>query len=83
MTITLRTLGKVRLEIGRKAMGVEHELLLAIVLVLAEARPGRVTRQRLCELLWPDVEYERAGHNLRQSTYMLKRRGLVDRKSVV
>ena len=46
MAVTLRTLGKVRLEIGRKHVGAEHGLLLAIVLVLAEARPRRVTRHR-------------------------------------
>ena len=77
MAITLRTLGKVRLEAGRKGVGAEHDLLLAIVLVLAEARPSRVTRPALCELLWPEVPYRRAGHNLRQNTYMLKRRGIV------
>ena len=76
MTTRLRTLGDVRLEIGRRRLGAEHDLVFAVVLVLAEARPARVTRQTLCELLWPDVPYQRAGHNLRQNTYTLKRRGL-------
>ena len=76
MTTRLRTLGEVGLDIGRRSLGAEHDLVFAIVLVVAAARPGRVRRQAMCDLLWPDVPYQRAGHNLRQNTYMLKRRGL-------
>ena len=57
-------------------MGPDSEVVLALVLALLEAAPRPMTRVALCELLWEDIEPSRAGHNLRQTVYKLKRLGM-------
>ena len=71
----IETLGQPRLLVGDRAVGPEHEVVFAVVMVLLEAAPRPMPRQALCEVLWPDVTREKAGHNLRQAAYKLKQFG--------
>lgn len=70
--LTLLTLGGASLRrAGEPVLGPGKPLALLIYLTLA---PGRTaTREFLLDLIWADLEHERARHALRQTTWHLRR----------
>jgi DNA-binding SARP family transcriptional activator len=74
--IRLFTLGEAVIQLGRRRLGPDAELVFAITVYLASHRGRRIPRQTLLEILWPRVPEESRRHNLRQLLYKLRRTGI-------
>ena len=70
--ISVRTLGRVRIEVGRRTIGPSAGQLLALLLYLTSRRGQATSRRELQELFFPGAEEHQAGHSLRQLLYRLR-----------
>lgn len=74
--VHLRTLGESVVEIGEVRVGPAAPHMFAALLYLLLESGRRVTRSRLQELLFPDVDEQSAAHSLRQLLYRIRRTGV-------
>lgn len=74
--ITVRTLGKAEIQIGRRKLTPKTETLFALGLHLCARAGERLTRDELAAMFWPDATITRARHSLRQMLYRLRQSGL-------
>jgi DNA-binding SARP family transcriptional activator len=76
MLVKLHALGQCLIQVDDARIGPDSDLLFGTLLYLVMERGTRVPRSSLVELLWPDVEPERARHCFRQVLYKLRRAGV-------
>ncbi|HKS05859.1 MAG TPA: AAA family ATPase [Gemmatimonadaceae bacterium] len=74
--IRLRVLGQCVVEVKRKSVRPDAELVFATLLYLCAERGRRVERDALAELMWPRESATRRRHSLRQILYKLRRLGV-------
>ena len=74
--IRLRVLGQSAIELQRRVVRPEAELVFATLLHLCAERGRRVERESLAELLWPRDTARRRRHSLRQILYKVRRLGV-------
>jgi DNA-binding SARP family transcriptional activator/TolB-like protein len=75
VSITVRTLGGVQVEgpAGPVAGRAAHRRRVALLALLAAARTGSLTREKIVGYLWPDSAPGKARHLLAQSLYVLRK----------
>ncbi len=73
--VSLRLLGGCAVETDERASAGEagQARRMALLVLLAGARTGRLSREKLIGLLWPDAGSEQARHLLSESLYQLRR----------
>ena len=73
--ISVRTLGTVAIEVGKRRLGPSSGRLFALLLYLASRRGHAMSRRVVQELLFPEANGH-AAHNLRQLLYRLRQLGV-------
>ena len=73
--ISVRTLGTVAIDVGKRRLGPSSGRLFALLLYLASRRGHSMSRRVVQELLFPDANGH-AAHNLRQLLYRLRQLGV-------
>ena len=74
--IRVRALGQNVIEVKRRSIRPDAELLFATLLYLAGERGRRVERETIAALFWPRDSAARRRHSLRQILYKLRRLGV-------
>lgn len=74
--IRLRALGQCVIEVKRKPVRPDSEVVFAVLLHLCAERGRHIERDVLAELLWPRESATRRRHSLRQILYKVRRLGV-------
>ncbi|HEU0059551.1 MAG TPA: hypothetical protein VFR19_06710, partial [Hyphomicrobiaceae bacterium] len=70
--LSVRTLGKLTLRVGKRTIGTIGRKSAALLAYLALSDAGQETRERLVGLLWSETEEEKARASLRQSLHEIR-----------
>jgi len=74
--ISVRTVGSVAIDVGKRRLGPSSGRLFALLLYLASRRGHATSRRVVQELLFPESANGHAAHNLRQLLYRLRQLGV-------
>lgn len=74
--ISVRTLGCVTIDVGKRRLGPSSGRLFGLLLYLASRRGHPTSRRVVQELLFPESANGHAAHNLRQLLYRLRQLGV-------
>ena len=79
--LLFRTLGAAEVHVGPDLLiGPASERMFSLLVVCAMSAEHVVTRRRLRELVWPDMDETGARHSLRQHAYRLRQHGVHARR---
>jgi hypothetical protein len=73
--LRIRTLGASEITVADARVGAEQPLAFALLLLVAVAGGGTLSRRELATVLWPEVEASDRNHRLRSLLHRLRRMG--------